>query len=260
MEQGRGTVQRCAEPGISWMPEPNQVRAPPGYGASVTEGRRAVGVGTILGRCLLASGLPVLDPVLVARTLSQLDFGVLKDWQETLERTSGREGGLGLSLWGAANIGGKGDSPISRLSEVAFEQTAESYASRLLVRLEEADQLVRLDSDASLDLRRGTVIAAEAELEGLDVFNEKPKPLFQPAWSEVWRILHELDTQKAEASVRIIRVGLFAAVATWPSENLRVSAAELTGEAEMVGIVRRTFTRESGETQTVTVVRPIALD
>ena len=200
-----------------------------------------------------------LDPVLVARTLSQLDFGVLKDWQETLERTSGREGGLGLSLWGAANIGGKGDSPISRLSEVAFEQTAESYASRLLVRLEEADQLVRLDSDASLDLRRGTVIAAEAELEGLDVFNEKPKPLFQPAWSEVWRILHELDTQKAEASVRIIRVGLFAAVATWPSENLRVSAAELTGEAEMVGIVRRTFTRESGETQTVTVVRPIAL-
>lgn len=170
-----------------------------------------------------------------------------------------REGGLGLSLWGAANIGGKGEQSDKSASEVAFEQTAESYASRLLVRLEEADQLVRLDSDASLDLRRGTVIAAEAELEGLDVFNEKPKPLFQPAWSEVWRILHELDTQKAEASVRIIRVGLFAAVATWPSENLRVSAAELTGEAEMVGIVRRTFTRESGETQTVTVVRPIAL-
>ncbi len=62
MEQGRGTVQRCAEPGISWMPEPNQVRAPPGYGASVTEGRRAVGVGTVLGRCLLASGLPVSRP------------------------------------------------------------------------------------------------------------------------------------------------------------------------------------------------------
>jgi hypothetical protein len=49
-----------------------------------------------------------LDPVLGAETLSQVDFGLVKELQETVERASGKEGGLAISAFGLTDIGGKG--------------------------------------------------------------------------------------------------------------------------------------------------------
>jgi hypothetical protein len=107
-----------------------------------------------------------LDPVLGAETLSQVDFGLVKELQETVERASGKEGGLAISAFGLTDIGGKGQRSDRTASEVVLGATVESYASRLLVRLEETKQLVRLGRESEIDdLRRGTVIVAEAELE-----------------------------------------------------------------------------------------------
>jgi hypothetical protein len=97
---------------------------------------------------------------------SQVDFGLVKELQETVERASGKEGGLAISAFGLTDIGGKGQRSDRTASEVVLGATVESYASRLLVRLEETKQLVRLGRETEIDdLRRGTVIVAEAELE-----------------------------------------------------------------------------------------------
>jgi hypothetical protein len=199
-----------------------------------------------------------LDPALVAQTLAQLEFGLFKDWQETIETTSAKEGGLGLTLWGAANVGGKGQRSDKSASQVAFEQTAESYASRLLVKLEEGNQLVRLGQDTPTALRRGTVIAVETDMESLDLFHETPAELFEGEWPTMQLVLHDLDNE-AVGSVSVFRVGSFAVVATWPPENLRSSLDEVDGEAEVVGIIRRMFLRDVGEIRVVAVLRPIAL-
>jgi hypothetical protein len=199
--------------------------------------------------------------------LSQLDFGLFEQWQETLERSSGKEGSVALTLWGAASVGGGGKRSSTEGSSVVFEQTVESYASRLLRRLEEEEQLVRLEEAATdKDLRRGTVVAAEGSFEQLDYSFSTPPDLFGRDWKPLSdAALYKLHGDgDARVPVGAILGQRFAVVAPWTVENLRVPLEEfqeeLQGEtAEIVGTVRRVFRREGGEPGLMVFVRPIAL-
>lgn len=199
-----------------------------------------------------------VDPALVAQTLSQLDFGVFRDWQETLERTRGTEGGLALSLWGSANIGGKGQKSEKTASEVAFEQTAESYAARLLFRLEEEEQLVEVGADAVVDLRRGTILAAAGEIDQLGIGpSERHEELVEgdaATASAIYAVAEKPDV------AAVIEARPYKVVAPLIAANLRVGADELTGDAELVGIVRRVFRHDASDpARILAIVQPIVI-
>jgi hypothetical protein len=209
-----------------------------------------------------------LDPTLVAQTLSQLDFGVFKEWEETLERAKSKEGGLSLTLFGAANLGAKGTGSQKEASSVVFEQTAESYASRLLFRLEEEAQLLRLGTDTDAELRRGSVVVAGgnvAEFEVLEFDSE--------GWSsDAMDTLFGLDKQAVDLekpsdlgtamtkAACVIRVGRLVVVAPLIPDDLRVPIKDMFGEeAELVGIVRRLHADAAGQARSAVIVRPIAI-
>ena len=233
-------------------------------------------ITTTAPRVIYTSGVPArvrdflyLDPALVAQTLSQLDFGVFKEWEETLERAGGKEGGGELSLWGAASIRLGGQHSEAKASSVVLEQTAESYASRLLLRLEEEQQIARLESDASAELRRGVVVVAEGQIERFDI-----ESIERQGWSsDVMLKLHDVQEQASDLdmpgefgfgtekvkAVGVIRAGSITVVAPWLPESLRVPIEELNGEqAEVLGIVRRAYSSPPNTLQTLAIVRPIA--
>jgi class 3 adenylate cyclase len=209
-----------------------------------------------------------LDHTLVAQTLSQLDFGVFKEWEETLERASGKEGSAGLTLWGAANIGAGSKRSQTEGSTVVLQQTAESYAARLLLRLEEEDQLLRLGDEPALELRRGSIFLTEGVAEPFEL-----ERLVLTEWSQtVQGQLGSLNTEleeleqpaplepvKAAIIVRRAGKGLVVVARLLPG-HLRVPIYEILGDAvEMVASVRRVHGSDAGGFDALIIARPIAI-
>jgi hypothetical protein len=209
-----------------------------------------------------------LDHTLVAQTLSQLDFGVFKEWEETLARATDKDGRAAITLWGAANIGAGTKSSATAGTSVVLQQTAESYAARLLVRLEEENQLTRLEADTVAALRRGSVIASEGIADDFD-YNRFDAEGWSP---EVMTRLYDLHSQSADLerpgvhppehvkAATLIRTGDMTVVASFLPGHLRVPIQELLGESvEMVGSVRRAFGLTPSQPKTLLIVRPIAV-
>jgi hypothetical protein len=149
-------------------------------------------------------------------------------------------------------------------SSAVFEQTAESYISRLLFSLEEEDQLVRLESDAAGELRRGSVVVTEGQITELDY--KALDQLEREGWpSHVMVAVHKIA--EAGRNAGILRAGAFAVVAQFDVANLRISVKEgdvasifeelNDEEVELLGLVRRVFQDLAG--QALAIVRPIAL-
>jgi hypothetical protein len=207
-----------------------------------------------------------LDHTLVAQMLSQLDFGVFKEWEETLERASGKEGRAGLTLWGAASIGAGGTRSQTEGSTVVLQQTAESYAARLLLRLEEEDQVTRLGAERALELRRGAVVLTEGtaeqfELSGFDPASWSPTAMLQlSSLNNEAEDLERPPLQPVNAAIVIRRAGRGSVVARLLKGHLRVRIDEVLDEAvEMVASVRRVHGSDAGGFDALLIVRPIAI-
>jgi hypothetical protein len=257
-------VRRASEPASStrtqralWLRESRSVRD--------SSLRRIHGAG--YGRLVPARvrDFVYLDHTLVAQTLSQLDFGVFKEWEETLERASGKEGRAGLTLWGAANIGGGATRSQTEGSTVVLQQTAESYAARLLLRLEEEDQVTTLDAQSGPELRRGSIVvadgtAAEFKVEQFEFEGWPPTAMVQ-----LYSLNEELEdlerpgtfTPEHVKAASVIRTGSLSVVAPLLSGHLRVPIHEILDEAvEVLASVRRVH---SHGTETLLIARPIAI-
>lgn len=202
-----------------------------------------------------------LDPGLVAQTLSQLDYGLFKEWEETLERTSGKDASLQVNLFGLASGGGGGQKSAKTGSAVVLEQTAESYASRLLFRLEETGELVRLDADPAraVELRRGTVTAAESVMVEFDSTSGMSL-LEADGWRGAPMVALYEAMKEAEATPVLMKVGSYGIFAMLPTSNVRIPLDQAQDDwAELIAIVRRTFRKLSGEMRTLAIARPIAV-
>jgi hypothetical protein len=209
-----------------------------------------------------------LDHTLVAQTLSQLDFGVFKEWEETLERASGKEGRAGLALWGAANIGGGATRSQTEGSTVVLQQTAESYAARLLFRLEEEDQITTLGGDSPPDLRRGSIVVVSGSAEEFEVEQFESVGYRAAAMAQLYSVYDGLEDMERAGSfspervkaATVIRTGSLSVVAPLLSGHLRVSMQEILDETvEILASVRRVHSRAGGGIGTLVIARPIAI-
>ena len=206
-----------------------------------------------------------LDAPLVAQSLSQLDFGIFKEWEETLARVAGSDGGTGLTLWGALDIHGGRTKSHTTGNSAVFEQTAESYAARLLMRLEQLGQVIKADARASQEVRRGNVLIASGtvrQFANLDVVDSE--------WPiDVQVKIGEIDEKAAVIEIpgtltkRIKAIGLVAlhqltVLAPWIVEHFRVDPGDVFSEqVEMLCIVRHAYRLNDGTM--LAVVRTIAI-
>lgn len=201
-----------------------------------------------------------LDHTLVAQSLSQLDFGVFKEWEETLERASGKEGRAGLSLWGAANVGAGATSSKTAASTVVLMQTAESYAARLLLRLEEEDQITALGAGPTSEFRRGSIVLCEGIAGPFEITrfeSEGWAPAVMAQLSSLIEEAEELAPAPETVKAMVLRTHTVSVVAPLLRGHLRVPVDQLLDDAvEVLASVRRIY---RSEISALLIVRPIAV-